>query len=155
MKKPKLSIRILSVKDAEEYSKIASGAEIHRYVPFMEKSTVTSASEWILSMNTDNEKVLGVFDKRTKRMVGAISISTFENELTVDMLIGTKYQNKGYGTEALLSLIKFVKLSKNNSIKSLIFEVHKTNKKSLSLQSSIRYVLMRETKNYQIFSMPV
>lgn len=155
MRKPKLSLRILSVKDAEDYAKIASGAEIHKYVPFMEKNTITSASEWILNNNNENEKIIGVFDKRTKRMVGAITTSIFENELTVDLMIGTKYQNKGYGTEALLSLIKLVKLSKDNSIKSLIFEVHKTNKRSLSLQSSIRSILVKETPHYNIFSLPV
>ena len=149
-------IRKLTTADAEIYKNISYGESLHRYVSFMEAKSISEA-ERIISFNTCLFSTMyGIFRASDNKLVGALITSWYEpdSEITVHYFVGEYYRRKHYAYESLIVLSRLVK-QKYPEVKTLLFEVRKTNKASIALQKALGSELVKENDKIYFYYLSV
>ena len=156
MDRPTIYIRKLTESDAEIYRNISYGETLHRYVSFMEARSISDAIRVISFNTTIFSTMYGIFRTSDQKIVGAIITSWYEPdcEMTVHYFIGELYRKKHYAYKSLIVLSRLVKKVQPN-VKTLVFEVRKTNRASIALQKSLGSELKKENKNFYFYQLSV
>ena len=123
---------------------------------FMEAKSISEA-ERIISFNTCLFSTMyGIFRASDNKLVGALITSWYEpdKEMTVHYFIGEYYRRKHYAYESLIVLSRLVK-QKSPEVKTLVFEVRKTNKASIALQKALGSELVKENDKLCFYHLSV
>lgn len=108
----RIFLRILTEKDAsDKYCSWINDLEVNKYLE-SKKATVQDLIEYIrVRFDDPNCLFFGIFIKSNNNHIGNIKLEPIDFKkkvATLGILVGEKeYWNKGFGTEALNSLIKF------------------------------------------------
>ena len=146
MPSKKIRIRKMSIKDAGDYAKISWDSELRKYLwPFAAKDTTEAEELLQRELSNMSPTLLAILFRNT--LIGAMSVSFYEDEATVSYFIGKNYRKMGYGKASLLVLSEILK-HKHPEVKKLSFSVRKTNLASIKLQESLGSVQVKETENH-------
>jgi len=109
----RIYLRNLTIEDAKQIQKICHDKSVHKFtrVPYPYK--IKDAFSFIKrgnSKNNTNEIIFGIINKETKELMGTISfvrINKKDNKSEIGYMIGKKFRNKGYVTEAAKLLLEY------------------------------------------------
>ncbi len=114
---PRLTLRDLKIEDLEDLAKLCLDPEITRYMEYIKRKSIGEVEEWLREMIKYNDEVprktynFAIIENETNRMIGWIGIGEPTKEGKGDMDFGYAIykdsQGKGYGREALKSLLDF------------------------------------------------
>lgn len=142
----RIRIRKITCKDATDYAKIAWDSSLRRFLrPFAVRNV--DEAEALIQRETKliSPTMLAIFYRDT--LVGAMTVSFYEDEATISYFIGKQYRNRGYAAASLSVLSEILK-QKHPEIKKLAFSIRKENTASLQLQESIGSVRVREDEKH-------
>lgn len=137
----RLKLRPLDKKDINSYFNISQGEGIERYTSTLYVESKEKAKRKIENFkeipNRPNDFLFAIEEKANKVLIGVIS-ATEINENTVDicLFIAEACRNKGYGKEAVNSLLKkFAEMDKQYVIE---FFVEDDNSPAIMLMRNIK-----------------
>jgi len=145
----RIRIRKIVKADAAEYAQIAWDESLRRFFNPLAVRNTTEAEELILRDSKTLSPTMLVILYR-KKIVGAMTISYFQDEATVNYFIGKQYRRNGYALQSLLVLSEIVK-HKHPEIKKFVFSVRKENTASVNLQKSLGSKIASETPQHYNF----
>lgn len=117
----RLLVRRWEEKDCNDLYEYAKEKEVTKFLTFEPYSDLSVAVERIEKLRAEYlvEEVNGDFAielKEENKVIGSITIAKYkeknEGELEIGYLLSLNYQGKGYMTEALKGMFKYIKLNK-------------------------------------------
>jgi len=110
----RIFLRYLTLDDAKKIAEICHDKSINRFThvpyPYKIKDAVDFIKNSQKKIKTKEEFVYGIINKETNEIMGTISfvrISKRDNKAEIGYLLGKKYRNKGYMTEACKILVDY------------------------------------------------
>ena len=104
LKSKRLLLRKFDIKDKKNLIELLNDKEISRWterIPFPYKN---KHAEWWIKNNPPNERIYAIVNKEKDTLIGGINI-TSKGE--IGCWIGRKYWNRGYATEAIVTISRF------------------------------------------------
>ncbi|MBP3463833.1 MAG: GNAT family N-acetyltransferase [Clostridia bacterium] len=128
-----LTVRKLSVKDADLFAKISNGPMMTKFLPFLKAKNVTQAEEIIRKNSRYNYAMYGLFVRRVGLVsVFAVSPNLFDGA-DVHYFTGEKYYGNGYATQGIEILAQLL----SSKYDYFTFSIHADNVASLAVQRKL------------------
>ena len=122
----RLIVRQWQMNDYHDYFEFVSNPAVSKYLTFQPYKTYKQAKERIANMIAVYQKEpvkadFAILLKTENKVIGSIAISSFKPSVggvvRIGYMLNPKYQGKGYMTEAVVGLFKYIK--KNNIAKRI------------------------------------
>ncbi len=122
----RLIVRRWQMKDYRDYFEFVSIPDVSKYLNFQPYKTLNQAKERIANMIAayETEPVKADFAivlKAENKVIGSVAINSFkpsaDGVVGIGYMLNPKYQGKGYVTEAVVGLFKYIK--QNNIAKRI------------------------------------
>jgi len=148
----KVYLRYLTIKDARELKKICNDISVHRFTHVPYPYSIKDALEFIRKCRINRKKgiefVYGIFEKKTKRLVGTVSfvrINKKNNNAEIGYLVGKEFRNRGYATEAARLLLDYgFKKFKFHKIYLCCAKENKVSKKVIKKLGAKKEALLKQ-----------
>jgi [ribosomal protein S5]-alanine N-acetyltransferase len=136
----KIYLRPLKLLDVNKIKNICNDKSINKFThvpfPYRLKDAIEFIKKSKINRKKGNEFVYGIINKNKEELMGTISFVRIEkrdNKAEIGYLIGKKYRNKGYMSEALRLMLKigfekhkfhkiFVNCAKDNQASKRVIE---------------------------------
>lgn len=148
----RLMLRPFELSDLNEFYEVTRSEEIRKYVAYAyaeDKRELLANIKDYQNRDFIHEFYFVIEELITTNIIGAIIATKKEgNDLEVSYLLGEKYRQKGYMTEAMESFIKNIAIGLGYN---LVFIISETNEASLKTAKKIGAVFTYASKYGKVF----
>lgn len=146
----RLSFREINISDADDIVRWRSDSEVYRFFKNPKLISKEEHIDWFLNKYSKDQSRtdLMAFDDNNNR-VGVFGFIVRNNVAEVSYIVSPDQQRKGYATEGVLRLIRYI--SEKYSIETIIAEIHKDNKASIGLIKKLDFKLLGINGNFNTY----
>ena len=146
----RLLLREITEKDTEQIVKWRSQPDVYQYFRSPHALTIEEHRRWYQNKYLPDECMMSWIALRNDISVGLFHTRKLNKEMgEVGYLIDPEYQNRGYASEALVSIEKWMK--DNWNIICLIAEIHNENVGSIKFIQSMKYDLYLKKEKFELY----
>lgn len=146
----RLLLREITDQDTEQIVKWRSEPDVYQYFKNPHALTAEEHMRWYQNKYLPDECMMSWIALRNNTSVGLFHARKLNAEKgEVSYLIDPKHQKKGYASEALMCIERWMK--NNWDIICLIAEIHSNNIRSIKFIQSMKYDLYLKEENFELY----
>jgi len=149
----RLLFRGINESDAEIIVKWRSAPDVYKYFKFPHKITIDEHLNWYFNKYLTNENRFDwiCIEKNSGQRIGVFGLYKDNEKAEINYLLAPEAQHKGYATEAIMRLIQYS--GEVWSIKSVIAEIHKNNRSSVSVVNRADFQFQKISGDFLVYEL--